>query len=199
MSTNNMTIASLVNQFRNSNMQTEESLLKTAHAQGIEDAERITKVASYTGDVVGEAACDYIHDYMAASLGFDPEVDFVKTASISDMIDTAVECALIKIAETYSPQSGGANLETSQLAAADQLREAGKAHAVLAVQAANDAAASVATGDPNTAIQSMQTAADNITLAQQAVQTVADPELEAQVTQASQIVSEVAAGIQAQA
>jgi hypothetical protein len=87
---------------------------------------------------------------------------------------------------------------STQQAAADQVREAGKGHATIAVQAAQDALASVAQGDPNTAIQSMNTAAQNITLAQQATSVVDDPELSSQVAEASQIVAQAAASIQSQ-
>ena len=115
------------------------------------------------------------------------------------MLDVAAFAAFEKIAETYSPQTGGANLESTQLAGADQVREAGKAHAVLAAQAAQDALASVDQGDANTAIQSLNTASQNITLAQQANEAVADPELQAQVAEASQVVAQVASAIQGMA
>lgn len=175
-----------------------DALLKTAHEQGINDAERVVKIASYTGDIMGNSAFETFHGCIAASLGFDPEVYAVKTASIADLIDAAMITSLTKIAENYSPQTGGANLETTQAAAADQLREAGKAHAMLAAQSANDAVASVDNGDPNTALQSMQTAGENILLARQAAEVVEDPELEAQVAQASDIVTQAAEAIQAQ-
>ena len=174
-------------------------MMKTAHAQGIEDAERVIKVASYTGDVMGNQAFETFHGRVAASLGFNPEDEVVKQASIADMLDVAAFAAFEKIAETYSPQTGGANLESTQLAGADQLREEGKAHALLAAQAAQDALASVDQGDANTAIQSMNTASQNITLAQQANQAVADPELQAQVAEASQVVAQVASAIQGMA
>lgn len=196
MSNQKTTIADLVKQASARVNLEDNSLLKTAHEQGIADAERVTKVASITGDIMGNQAYDTFHYRLSASLGFDPEEEIVKQASIADMIDTAVYASLEKIAETYSPQSGGANLVSTQQASADQLREAGKAHAELAVQAANDAIASADQGDPNTAAQSMATAAENMTLARQAHEVVADPELEAYVAQASQAVGSAAQAIQ---
>ena len=192
---NKLTIADLVKQASANIEDTGAALMKTAHAQGVEDANRVIKVASYTGDIVGNQAYETFHGRVAASLGFNPEEEIVKQASIYDML----ECTFEKIAETYSPQTGGANLETTQAAGADQLREVGKSHALLAVQAANDALASIDQGDANTAIQSMNTASQNITLAQQANQVVADPELQAQVAEASQVVGQVASAIQGMA
>lgn len=196
---NGMTIADLVRNAQESTLQNNDVMMKTAHAQGIEDAERVIKVASYTGDIVGQEAFNTFHDYLAGSLGLNPEVAMVKQASIKDMIDYAMADAFVKIAESYSPQTGGTNLTSTVEAGGNQVAATGKAHAILAVQAANDAAASVATGDPNTAAQSMQTAAENIALAQQANSAVNDPELQAQVAQASAVVSQVASSIQAQA
>lgn len=196
---NGITIAELVKSAQASAMQNDDTLMKTAHAQGIEDAERVIKVASYTGDIVGQEAFNTFHDYFAGSLGLNPEVDMVKQASIKDMIDYAIADSFVKIAETYSPQTGCTNLTSTVQSGGQQLAEAGKAHATLAVQAANDAAASVATGDPNTAAMSMQTAAENIALAQQANAAVADPELQSQVAQASAIVGQVATSLQQQA
>ena len=196
MSNQRTTIADLVKQ-ASARMNVETSpLMKTAHEQGIADAERVTKVASITGDIMGNQAYESFHGRLAASLGFDPEDEFVKQASIADMFDTAMYMSLEKIAETYSPQSGGDNLVSTQQAAADQLREAGKAHAVLAVQSANDAIASVDQGDANTAAQSMATAAENMTLARQASEVIADPELDAFVAEASQSVGSAAEAIQ---
>lgn len=198
--TNKLSIKDLVKQASaNINDDASAVMMKTAHAQGIEDAERVIKVASYTGDVMGNQAFETFHGRVAASLGFNPEDEVVKQASIADMLDVAAFAAFEKIAETYSPQTGGANLESTQLAGADQLREEGKAHALLAAQAAQDALASVDQGDANTAIQSMNTASQNITLAQQANQAVADPELQAQVAEASQVVAQVASAIQGMA
>lgn len=197
---NKLSIKDLVKQASaNINDDASAVMLKTAHAQGIEDAERVIKVASYTGDVMGNQAFETFHGRVAASLGFNPEDEVVKQASIADMLDVAAFAAFEKIAETYSPQTGGANLESTQLAGADQLREEGKAHALLAAQAAQDALASIDQGDANTAIQSMNTASQNITLAQQANQAVADPELQAQVAEASQVVAQVATAIQGMA
>lgn len=198
--TNKLSIKDLVKQASaNINDDASAVMMKTAHAQGIEDAERVIKVASYTGDVMGNQAFETFHGRVAASLGFNPEDEVVKQASIADMLDVAAFAAFEKIAETYSPQTGGANLESTQLAGADQLREEGKAHALLAAQAAQDALASIDQGDANTAIQSMNTASQNITLAQQANQAVADPELQAQVAEASQVVAQVASAIQGMA
>lgn len=174
----------------------QEEILKTAAEQGMNDAERVMKVASITGDAMGTAAFNTFHDCMAASLGFDPEDAYVKTAAISDMLDTAVEYSLMKIAEVYSSQTGGENLVTTQMAAADQVVEQGKANAMLAAQAAQDAIASADMGDANTAAQSITTAGQNITLAQQALVEVPDPELQAQVQEASQIVAEAATALQ---
>lgn len=198
--TNKLSIKDLVKQASaNVGADTSAVLMKTAHAQGIEDAERVMKVASYTGDIMGNQAYEAFHGRVAASLGFNPEDMVVKQASIADMLNVAAFAAFEKIAETYSPQTGGANLESTQLAGADQVREAGKAHAVLAAQAAQDALASVDQGDANTAIQSLNTASQNITLAQQANEAVADPELQAQVAEASQVVAQVASAIQGMA
>lgn len=175
---------------------TENEAIKTASEQGLEDSNRIVKVANYTGDIMGQSAFNAFHDYVAQSLGFNPE-GVAKTASIADMLDAAIELSLEKVAENYSPQTGGANLETTQMAGADQLREQGKANALLAVQSANDALASVDMGDANTAAQSIATAGENIALAQQAAQVVADPELQAQVAEASQVVTQAAQAMQA--
>ena len=144
--------------------------------------------------MVGSAHAQF-HDEFAASLGFAPEDPMVKQASIYDML----ECAFEKIAENYSPQSGGANLVSTNQAAMDQLREEGKTHAFLAMQAANDAVASVDMGDANTAAQSMATAGQNINLAKQVAGAIDDPELQAQVAQASQAVATAAQTIQAHA
>lgn len=197
----NKTIADLVKEAKAKvagGIASSEELMKTAHAQGIEDSERLTKIAAYTGDILGNQAYDIFHGRFAASLGFDLEDEVVKEASIQDMLTVCMADCLEKIAENYSPQTGGANLVSTQQAAADQVREAGKGHATIAVQAAQDALASVAQGDPNTAIQSMNTAAQNITLAQQATSVVDDPELSSQVAEASQIVAQAAASIQSQ-
>lgn len=139
-----------------------EAVTKTAAEQGMADAERVMKVASITGDAMGTAAFNSFHDCMAASLGFDPEDGYVKTASIADMIDTAVEYSLMKVAEVYSSQNGGANLITTEMAGANQLVEQGKANAVLAAQAAQDALSSADMGDANTAARSIETAGENI-------------------------------------
>lgn len=193
-----MNIADLVKKASASTMVDDNLVMKTAHEQGIQDAANVMKVASYTGDLMGNQAFDAFHGCLAASLGFDPEDAVVKEASIKDMIDYAVMDSFEKIAESYSPQSGGAHLVSTQQAAADQLREEGKTHAMLALQAANDAVASVDMGDANTATQSIATAGQNMILAQQAAQAVSDPELEAQVAQASQAVTAAAARIQGQ-
>lgn len=193
-----MNIAELVKKASASAMVDDNLVMKTAHEQGIQDAANVMKVASYTGDLMGNQAFDAFHGCLAASLGLDPEDAVVKEASIKDMIDYAVMDSFEKIAESYSPQSGGAHLVSTQQAAADQLREEGKTHAMLALQAANDAVASVDMGDANTAAQSIATAGQNMILAQQAAQAVSDPELEAQVAQASQAVTAAAARIQGQ-
>lgn len=193
-----LTIGELVKQASANSNGNSPDLMKTAHEQGINDAQRVVKVAQYTGDIMGTTAFNAFHDCVAASLGFNPEGDAVKTASIADMLDAAVAFSLEKVAESYSPQTGGANLVSTQQAGADQLREQGKANALLAVQAANDAIASVDMGDANTAAQSIATAGQNITLAQQAAQAVADPELQAQVAEASQVVTRAASAMQAQ-
>ena len=173
-----------------------EALMKTAHEQGIQDAERLVKVAGYTGDIAGNQMFDTFASRMAQSLGFDPEDEVVKEASLKEMIDAAVTDAFI--AEEYSPQTGGANLQSTVDAGADQAREAGKSHAVLAVQSANDALASIDMGDANTGIQSLRTAGENIALARQAAEHIEDPELHAQVAEAASIVSQAASAIQAQ-
>jgi hypothetical protein len=54
-------------------------------------------------------------------------------------------------------------------------------------------------GDANTAAQSMATAGQNINLAKQVAGVVDDPELQAQVAQASQAVATAAQTIQAHA
>lgn len=195
----NKSIADLVKTAKsNVGATNDEALLKTAHEQGIQDAERVVKVASYTGTVAGNAMFDTLQGRMAESLGFNPEDEVVKQASMAELIDAALMNSLTKIAEEYSPQTGGANLVTTQQAGADQLREAGKGHAVLAVQSATDALASIDQGDANTAIQSVRTAAENLTLARQAAAAVEDPELAAQVAEASQTVGQIAAAIQGQ-
>jgi MFS superfamily sulfate permease-like transporter len=168
-----------------------EALMKTAHEQGIQDAERLVKVA-------GNQMFDTFASRMAQSLGFNPEDEVVKEASLKDLIDAAVTDAFTKIAEEYSPQTGGANLQSTVDAGADQVREAGKSHAVLAVQSANDALASIDMGDANTGIQSLRTAGENIELARQAAEHIEDPELHAQVAEAASIVSQAASAIQAQ-
>lgn len=173
----------------------EETMVGSAHAQGMNDANRVVKVASHTGDIMGKTAFASFHDEFAASLGFAPEDPMVKQASMYDML----ACVMEKIAEQYSPQSGGANLVSTNQAAMDQLREEGKTHAFLAMQAANDAVASVDMGDANTAAQSMATAGQNINLAKQVAGVVDDPELQAQVAQASQAVATAAQTIQAHA
>lgn len=194
---NNLTIAELVKQ-ASANNGSQDALIKSAHEQGIEDAERVTKVASYTGDIMGTQAFESFHSCIAQSLGFNPEEEVVKQASIQDMFTYMLADSFEKIAEAYSPQTGGANLVSTQQAGADQLREAGKAHAVMAVQAAQDAVASIDQGDPNTAIQSLNTAHENMTLARQATEAVDDPELNAQVAQAGAVLEQVANTIVAQ-
>lgn len=175
-----------------------EALMKTAHEQGIQDAERLVKVAGYTGDIAGNQMFDTFASRMAQSLGFNPEDEVVKEASLKDLIDAAVTDAFVKVAEEYSPQTGGANLQSTVDAGADQVREAGKSHAALAVQSANDALASIDMGDANTGIQSLRTAGENIELARQAAEHIEDPELHAQVAEAAAIVSQAASAIQAQ-
>lgn len=189
------TIADLVKEAQAEQGYAEETMVGSAHAQGMNDANRVVKVASYTGEMIGKTAFAQFHDEFAASLGFAPEDPMVKQASIYNML----ECAFEKIAENYSPQSGGANLVSTNQAAMDQLREEGKTHAFLAMQAANDAVASVDMGDANTAAQSMATAGQNINLAKQVAGAIDDPELQAQVAQASQAVATAAQTIQAHA
>jgi len=194
---NKLTINELVKQASNSVQEKQESIVKTAAEQGIEDADRVVKVASYTGSIMGSTAFDAFHDCVAASLDFNPEDAVVKQASIADMLDATIENILMeKIAEAYSSQTGGENLVTTQMAAADQVVEQGKANAVLAAQSAQDALSSVDMGDANTAAQSMATAGQNITLAQQALAVAPDPELEAQVAEASDVVAQAAQAIQ---
>ena len=70
---NKLTIADLVKQASANIEDTGAALMKTAHAQGVEDANRVIKVASYTGDIVGNQAYETFHGRVAASLGFNPE------------------------------------------------------------------------------------------------------------------------------
>ena len=92
--TNKLSIKDLVKQASaNINDDASAVMMKTAHAQGIEDAERVIKVASYTGDVMGNQAFETFHGRVAASLGFNPEDEVVKPASIADMLDVAAFAA----------------------------------------------------------------------------------------------------------
>ena len=170
-----------------------ESNVKTAHAQGVEDAESMIKVARYTGDVIGQQVVDTALAGICESFGYDPGV--LKTASITDVIDDAVACSFVKIAEQISGQTGGANLESTALAEAGQLASEGKSHATIAIQAANDAVASVDQGDPNTAAKSMEAAANSLAAAKQIAEIVPDPELANQVAEASQEVGTAAQAI----
>lgn len=167
--------------------------VKTAHDQGVEDAESMIKVARYTGDVIGQQVVDTALAGICESFGYDPGV--LKTASISDVIDDAVACSFMKIAEQISGQTGGAELQSTALAEAGQLVSEGKSHATMAVQAANDAVASVSQGDANTATKSMEAAANSLATAKQIAEVVPDPELANQVQIASQEVGNAAQAV----
>ena len=151
------------------------------------------KVARYTGDVIAQQVVDTALAGICESFGYDPGV--LKTASISDVIDDAVACSFMKIAEQISGQTGGAELQSTALAEAGQLVSEGKSHATMAVQAANDAVASVSQGDANTATKSMEAAANSLATAKQIAEVVPDPELANQVQIASQEVGNAAQAV----
>lgn len=170
----------------------EASAIKTAHENGMRDADNMMKVAAAMGDVIGNRIADVVETRIAESFGYSPEV--AKTASLQDiMVDALYSVAeQVKVAEQVVGTTANAAIAT-QKAEEVQIQETAAHHANLAAQSASDAVQSLQQGDHHTATQMMSTAATAIETAKQmAARIPANAAVAQHVNEASAIVTEAA-------
>ena len=153
--------------------------IKLASEMGAQEADRITKIASYMGEIMGQSASRAFCE----ALGYEPGV--LKEASLQDVMADAMYKAAAQVSGNTA-QSAISAAEAGTL----QATESAVHHAEMAARSAIDAVQAADQGDGHTAGQQLQSSHAFLEQAKAHAADAADLDVHDQIAEVEQIVAQ---------